>query len=214
MRTSSTLPAWTIAVLVLVLATANCRAGDSDPGSSLGVHFGYFVPFGDWTAHRYAEGVDLFQGDFTFGGELELRIFGVHVGFFLNYTRLRTTDWENFAQSQGDDISASASMTDYGIRFKYYFVRNAPNFVNLSLGVGGYNLRGQESFAGRTYDYDFLDGGVGITLGCAYKRQMSPRLALTLEARVIFVAEGVKYADGEVHDVIGVPVTVGLSYLF
>jgi hypothetical protein len=209
---------WTVAAVVfglnILLSTAICQAADRDPGSSLGIHFGYFAPFGDWTEHRYAQGVDLFQGDFTFGGELEVQIVSIYAGFFYNYMRLRTGDWENYAQSQGDDLSASASMNEFGVRFKYYFTTDAPNFANLSLGLAGYNLQGNESYGGRTYDYDFLDGGVGITLGSAYKRMLSPRVALDVEVRVFFVIEGVKYADGEVRDVMGAPVTAGLSYHF
>jgi hypothetical protein len=105
-------------------------------------------------------------------------------------------------------------MVDYGLRFKYYFARRAPHYLNVSLGVGAYDLRGQESFDGRTYDYGFLQGGLGIVFGLGYKRLLSPEVAFTMEARVIFVVEGVKYADGEVRDVAGLPLTVGLSYMF
>jgi hypothetical protein len=214
MRATTNQTARLAIVLLVGLAATCCRAGDRGPGTNLGVHFGYFTTLGDWTQHRYAPGVDLLQGSFTFGGELELRFLGLHAGIFADYTRLRTKEWEDYARSQGDDVSASASMANYGVRFKYYFASSSPTYANVSLGVGGYDLRGHESFGGRTYDYDFLAGGAGIVVGCGFKRELSPQVAVTAEARAIFVIEGMKYADGEVRDVIGAPLTIGLCYLF
>jgi hypothetical protein len=202
------------ALLVALFVATGAPADDRGPGTSLGFHVGYFAPVGDWNAHRYAPGVDQFQGGFTFGGELELRIFSFHLGIFADYMRLSTKQWEDYAQGQGDEVVASGAMNDVGARLKFYLARRGPDLMNLSLGFVAVGMSGKESFAGRTYDYDFLRGGGGFVLGIQYKRVLSPHLALTAEVRALFVIEGIKYADGEVRDVTGLPLTLGLTYLF
>lgn len=214
MRTSwSALPCLVV-VLAVLGAPSVGRSEKADPGVSLEIHGGYFTPVGDWTAHRYAEGVDQLRGGFMIGGEFEFPLWGLHWSLFYDYTRLDTSPWEEYAQSQGDDISASAAMSDFGLRIKHYLARGGPDYLNLHVGLGSYNMRGTESYAGRTYDYDFLQNGFGLSVGFGYKRKLGPQIALVLRVDFFIAAEGIKYADGESADVYGVPVTLGIGYLF
>jgi len=200
------------AALLVSLLPGLCAGQEVTP--SLGLDLGWFVPLGDWTAHPYAEGVEQFKADLTLGGELELRIFGVNMGFFYTHTSLNMDDWVDYAQSQGDDISASCSMTNFGILFKHYFGKTAPNLFNLELGLAHVSFDGWESHAGHTYSYNFLPNNVGFVLGLSYKRLLSPHVALVLTARGLMVWDGVKYASGEKQHIFGLPLTAGIRFIF
>jgi hypothetical protein len=198
-------------LLVPVLATY-CSAQKVSP--SLGLDFGYFIPVGDWNSHRYAEGVDLFKGGLSVAGEFEFRLFKIPLALFMSYTRFNLDDWIAYARENGDEISASASMYGYGLLFKFYFLKKARNFLEFNLGMGFFNFQGQESFAGYTYDYNFLTDEAGFIGGLGYKRLLSPRFALCIAVKCIAIIEGIRYADGQRYDIVGLPVTAGVRFIF
>ena len=200
------------AVLLVLLLPGLCAGQEVTP--SLGFDLGWFVPLGDWTAHPYAEGVQQFKGGPTLGGELELRIFGINMGFFYTHTKLDVDDWVNYALSQGDDISASCSMKIYGIVLKHYFGKEAPNLFDLELGLAHVSFDGRESHAGHSYPYNFLTSDAGFVLGLSYKRLLSPRVALVLNARGFMVWDGVRYVSGERQHIFGLPLTAGVRLIF
>ena len=204
-----------LVLVLLLLGLASSPALARDFRMSFGVDVGYFVPVGNWTEHRYAPGVDQFQGAGTvmveFATALSSRI---HVAPFFTSTRLGVGDWEKYARAQGDAVSASALMTSFGMAFRYYALRSDPSFFDFDLGITYFNLSGDESSAGYSYDYDFMKRGVGLLFGVGYMRRVSRDIALRASVRLIYDEDGVHYADGESRHVYGIPVTVGVRYLF
>ena len=205
-------------VVVLVLSAvvgpspAYGRRGRLNP--TLEVHGGFFLPAGDWAAHRYAAGVDHFRGGLTGGGELAIAVLGLRIGLYYDYSRLGTSQWEDFARRQGDDIAAAASMKDLGCRFHLDLWRDRRSSASMNLSVGHLSMGGTESYAGRTFDYDFLHGGLSLGFGVGFTRVMAPHLALALRTGFNMVVEGIGYADGEQRDVYWFPATLGLIYRF
>ena len=177
---------------------------------AFGMDAGYFLPYGDWQKHRFASGVNQFQGGVTFNPIVEVNLLGVYFGFFYNYSRLSVKDWEQYARSKGDILTASAKAEQLGLLIKYYFVNRNPNWFNFQIGLGYIDLKGTESFAGYTYDYDFLNSGAVYIIGFGYDRPLNERMILTLNAKMNWFPEGVKYPEKGNFDVIGFPITLGI----
>jgi hypothetical protein len=197
-----------------VLASSLTVADDRGSRPSFGIDVGYFTPSGNWTSHRYAAGVDQFRGGFSIGTELEFRFFALDLALYGRYTRFNVDDWTDYARSMGDQVSASASMIDSGMLMKFYFIEGSRDRASLGLGLTYYGFNGDESFGGYSYSYDFLVGNLGYVLELGYKRLLSDEFALAAAVRCNFLLEGVRYADGEKYDIIGIPVTLGIRRLF
>lgn len=186
---------------------------DRDMRPTLGFDLGYFLPVGDWAAHRYAPGVDQFGGGLVAGGEFEASVAQFGLVLFGSHTRLGLDDWTSYSSSMGDAISASASFSSVGFLIRLYLLRSIPNFLDLGLGLGYFGFNGQESFASFSYDYNFLSSGLGIIGELGYKRLLGPNVALTLSTKAVLVPDGVEYADGPKYDVVGFPITLGIRYI-
>jgi hypothetical protein len=186
--------------------------GKKFPHLRLGLDAGYFQPFGEWTEHRYALGAGLFGGSATFRGEVELRMRKWGIALNAGYTNLNTGAWEDYARARGDAIDASASLVQFGLLLKPYLKTRRPHIVKLELGLIYSLLNGEERFAGRRFDYDFMKSGFGFMAGVGYDRYLSQSTALTLRAGGVFVPGGVQYADGVKYGLNGMPVTVGIRF--
>lgn len=181
---------------------------------AFGMDVGYFLPIGDWQKHRFAPGVNQFQGGVTFNPIIETNLLGIYFGFFYNYSRLSVKDWEEYARSKGDILTASAKIEQLGLLIKYYFINRNPNWLNFQLGLGHIALKGDESFAGYTYAYDFLNSGAVYIIGFGYDRPLNERMVFTSNLKMIWFPEGVKYPELGNFDVIGFPITFGIRIIF
>ena len=205
-----------IIFLFLVLFTNIASSQNSDLVSftSIGFDGGYFLPLGEWKTHRYAAGVDQFQGDFKLGSELEFKSNKIGAGFIGSYSRFNLSEWENYAQHKGDIIDASASLYELGILLKYYVFVQKSNLASIDMGLNYLFLNGRETFSSYAYEYDFLKSKFGFTIGIGFKHRLADNLALNFNMRGVFLFEGIKYADGLTYDMIGLPMTIGIRYIF
>ena len=206
-----------IAGFLLLLFLTNIASGQNSNDSlfhSFGIDVGYFSTLGDWKKHRYAVGVDQFQGSFNFGAELETKLLNAGIGFLFSYSKLSVEDWEKFAQHEGDQIDASASMVNLGILLKLYLLTEIPQMLNLDVGVCYIFSEGHETFETYSYDYNFLKSGIGFITGMGYKHLLNKKIALVFNVRCLIKPDGIKYADGKSYTVIGLPLTLGIRYFF
>jgi len=200
--------------LVLFTNIASGQNYDLSSFASFGFDGGYFLPLGEWKTHRYAEGVDHFQGNFKIGSELEIKSNKIGIGFIGSYSRFDLSEWEEYAQLKGNIIDASASLYELGILFKYYALVQKINLASIDLGVNYLFLNGRETFASYSYNYDFLRSKFGFIMGIGFKHLLADNLALNFNIRGVFLLEGIKYADGLTYDMTGLPMTVGIRYIF
>ncbi|NUO78802.1 hypothetical protein HUU05_01895 [candidate division KSB1 bacterium] len=182
------------------------------PYLTLGINGGYFQPNGDWTAHRYAQGLDLFQGGATVHGEFELVYARVGIALRAGYANLSTTEWEEYASARGDEIQASASLFHVGVLLKPYLKTSEPDVIKLELGVLYALANGEEQFDNTRFEYDFFNSGFGFTGGVGYEHYFSRTTALTAQAITVLVLNGVRYADGEQHTLRGLSLVLGIRY--
>lgn len=201
-------------VLLLILASAACGQTTETRGEfSIGANAGLFLPQGEWVEHPFAPGVDQFQKGVAIEGILEVEV--MHwLGFALNfeYANLSTDDWENYAASKGSDVSASAYLVNFGGMFRPYLVNTPHGILKLDIGLNLVFPRGRETYGYISYDYDFLKTQVGLVTGIEYDLFVKYNLALSLRLGGVFVDQGVKYAGGEEHVLIGMPVMFGIRY--
>jgi hypothetical protein len=200
------------ALLVLALAGA-CRGGEPLEISVSG-SLGYFVPLGDWTAHRFDNGVDQFQGGFTATPELELKVGDIAFGLIYSYTKLGTSDWEDFVAQQGDVLDATASLNQFAGVVRYYMVDGAANRLALEGGLSYVELGGSERYLGYEYEYDFLQSGLGYLVGAGFQHSFDERFAIVLPVRLLWRPEGVEYPEGKSNDVLGVLFQPGFKLTF
>lgn len=203
-----------ILFLILFPEIAFSQNSDQYTFFSLGFDGGYFFPVGHWKTHRYAAGVDQFQGDFKIGLELETKITRIGIGIIAGYSRLDLSQWEEYAQRRGDIISASANIYDLGLLFKYYFIAQKPSLASIDLGFNYFFPQGHETFSAYSYDYSFFNSNFGFMIGIGVKHLLSDNLALSLNIRGMLSIEGVKYPDGLTYDIMGLPITIGIRYIF
>jgi hypothetical protein len=184
------------------------------PDFSIGLGAGYFLPFGDWKAHRYA-GVDQFTGNVTFQGDFEVR-WSRLLGFAVNggYAYLGTGEWEDYAALYGDAVDANASIFYIGALWKPCLWEDAYNELSLLMGINFSVPSGQETFGETTYDYDFMKDKMGYLFGIEYARDISRSTALMVSLPVLMIPSGVEYADGLKYMVTGLPLTAGVRFRF
>ena len=201
-------------VMGVVLLTAGlCFADTTFEFSAMG-GVGYFQPLGDWTAHRYAPGVDQFQGRYTVFPELEVKINDIGIGMLYSYTRLSSVEWEDYVRSQGGDLYASGSLGQLGGMVRYYPINTDRHEVDIEGGLVYVWLRGTEKYRGFEYDYDFLASGLGFLVGAGYSYSFNDRLALMVPVRLLWRPEGIRYPEGSTNDVFGVLLAPGLKLTF
>ena len=205
-----------LAVMVAILLAPSWDVAGQDqvkfPHLRVGIDGGYFQPLGAWAEHRYAQGTDLFGGSATLRGELELRMRRLGIALNASYTKLNTGAWEAYARDRDDELEASASLTQFGLLLKPYFKMRRPHAVNLEFGLIYSLPSGEERFAGRRFEYDFLKAVFGFMAGVGYERYLSQSTALTFRLGWMFAPGGVHYADGTTYGLSGLPATVGIRF--
>jgi hypothetical protein len=183
--------------------------------STIGLDAGYFLPYGEWNQHRYAQGIDQFGGGYYISGVFSYR-FQPRLGAlaYAFYSPIDVSDWEKYAQKQGDTITASAYATGMLLGMQIYLLEQKPNLLSLDLNWGWIYLSGKETFEEFSYHYDFLQSSLAVSLGIVYSVLLSENFAFALTARGFYVFKGINYSDGESFDVIMLPVTAGIRYVF
>jgi hypothetical protein len=204
----------TLLIAISVVLAANVCSAKTTLRFSLIGQVGYFQPLGDWTTHRYAEGVEQFQGGYTITPEIELQINDVGLAAMYNYTRLNAGDWEEYVATQGEDLYASGSINQLGGLVRYYFVDTERHDLNLEGGLSYVWLKGTETYRGFTYNYDFMESGLGFLAGAGYHYAFNRRLSLMLPVRFLWKPEGIKYPEGETYDIFGLFFQPGLKLTF
>jgi len=184
--------------------------------SSVGLRGGYAWTPGEWADSRVAQGVAIFGGGLSFGGDIEFRL-STKLTLALDggYTIFDGSDWEAYAESKGDHLSVTASMFYAAVLLRPHVKVTGSDRLRLELGPVVVFPDGKETFGGKTYAYDFYGttrfGGMG---GIEYQRLLNEDIAATVRASVIIVPSGVKYADGESRTLIALPVTIGIRFFF
>ncbi len=178
----------------------------------VGIETGYFQPLGNWTDHRYAQDVDLFQGSVAFSVDFERRMRRVGIALNAGYANLNAGAWEDYAAAKGDRIESSASLIHFSALLRPYLKTSKPDIINLELGVSYLIPQSQERFANRSYEYDFLKRGFGFVAGLRYERYLNRTTALAFRMSGMFAPSVVQYADGEKLMLGGIPVTIGVRF--
>jgi hypothetical protein len=172
------------------------------------------MPLGDWYTHRYAPGIDQFQGSYALCPEFEIKFNDIGISFLYSFTDLKTTQWEDFVNSQGESLAASGSLSQLGGVLGYYFVNRPRNSAYIEGGLCYVFLDGNEQFRGFDYTYDFLQSGLGYLAGAGYQLSFNPRLSLLLTARFLWQPEGIRYPEGKTYDIYGIYFLPGLKLTF
>lgn len=203
---------FTVMVAATFCGTAPAVAGRTE--FSMGLGGGYFFPLGEWNEHPYA-GVDQFGGSLTAHMDFELR-FTRHIGMAIDirFSNLDTGAWEDFAASAGDNVDALANIVQFGLQFKPHPWEDRWHSLAIMLGMYYCVVYGQEEFDDTEYEYDFLKNRFGYQLGVELNRYINRNVAFTVSVSGTFIPNAVDYVSGVDHDVIGVPVTVGVRYVF
>jgi hypothetical protein len=184
--------------------------------SSIGFRAGYGVTVGNWSYSRVAPAVRQFGGGLTYGGDLTLRL-NPKLALVLAgaHTIPDCSRWEQYASTNGDHVSATASFTDLSFSFRPLLFSTSTDQVGVELGAIGLFASGEETINGERYDYDFFSSfRMGFQGAFQYDRLVSESVALTMRAGVIVAPEAMQYADGETRTIIFLPVSVGIRFLF
>ena len=203
-----------LVVLIFVCQDASGKWQDARSSNSVFVGAGILWPVGDWTGHRFAQGVNQFQRGLTFALEFEHR-FSELASFSLTggYGSLDVNDWENYARSRGDNVEGSAYVLYGGLRLNFYIFNHRPNTLKMGVGVLYLGSHGQEQFRSFAYDYDFLPGSsVAFLTGVEYEWSINDSFALTAKADLVVAPSGVEYVDGKEYAIYGVPTTLGIRF--
>lgn len=212
MKTQTTAVIIAVSLAVILLVAGPVSAGKTEV--SIGLGAGYFFPFGDWKAHRYAE-IDQFGGSLAIQGDFEIRFtrrFGMALA--VGYFNLDTSKWENYAALWGDDIDASAQIVYIGLQFKPHMWEDSRHTLALILGLNYCFPSGRETFQSTIYNYDFMKIKFGYQIGIELDRYLSSNVAITVSVSGLIIPNGIEYADGLSYTVMGVPVTAGIRYRF
>ena len=156
-----------VSALLLIIPFSICIGQNAIQFSIVG-GAGYFLPLSEWTNHRYVEGVNQFQGGYTFTPGIEIKLGSIGIGFVYEWARMGTADWEDYARAQGDEINANSSIQLLGWYFRYYLFNIAGNLLHTEAGVAYLSMKGEENFNGFSYNYDFLSSGIAFMVGFGY----------------------------------------------
>jgi len=202
-----------VAVGICAIAAGPCFAKDTVEFSVLG-KVGYSLPLGEWTSHRYAPGIDQFQGGYTVSPELEIKFGDLGISIMYTYSSMSTTEWEDYVGGQGENLFASGSLSQLGGVIQYYFVDTGRNAAHIEGGLSYIFLNGDEQYRGYDYKYDFLKSGLGFLAGAGYQYAFNERLSVVLPVRFLWRPEGIKYREGKTHDIFGLLFMPGLKLTF
>ena len=202
-----------IAMAILTMTATACFGQDSIEFSVIG-RAGYFLPLGEWSSHRYAPGVNQFQGGYLVSPELELKFNDIGIALWYSYASLRTTEWEDFVSGQGESLFASGSLSALGGAIQYYFIDTERNSVHIEGGLSYVYCKGNEQFKGFDYECDFLKSGMGFLGGAGYQYSFNERLSMLLPVRFLWRPEGIKYPEGKTYDIFGMYFLPGLKLTF
>jgi hypothetical protein len=183
--------------------------------NSLSLYTGYSLAQGDWTQHPYAP-VSFFKQGFVFGGELAFRITDMlSVAINGGYSRLNTSDWENYARSMGDEVTSKASMGYLALMPRLFVKNTAPDLISLDAGPLMLFESGNERIGARSFNYDFLSSPkFGGVVGIAYDRYVSENFGVYLRVAGLWVPSALEYADRRSFALITIPITIGGRFLF
>ena len=203
-----------VLAMTLLAVLASPGVGRSSVEFSATGKLGYFLPLGDWYKHRYAVGVDQFQGSYVLSPEVEIKFGDIGISVLYSYADLKTTQWEDFVNRQGENLYASGSISQLGGMLQYYFVDTPQNSAYIEGGLCYVYLDGKEQYRGFDYEYDFLQSGLGYVGGAGYQLGFNRRLSLLLAARFLWEPEAVKYPEGKTYDLFGIYFLPGLKLTF
>ena len=102
--------------LIVLLMCMNTPAQEIE--GAFGIDLGYLITMGDWNSHPIFDEVNLFNSNVCYGAELEFKVGNIPIGIFINYTKLSTSEYEDYIEDQGEYVSANASMMNLGAMFK------------------------------------------------------------------------------------------------
>lgn len=215
---------YTIACAVAALAfTAGAAAQDDTAARddaagvrhSLSLQAGYAVASGEWTAHPYAP-VTLLGQDFIVGGEIAFRLSdNLALAATGLYSKLNTSEWDEYARSRGDDVRSSASAAFIGILLRPYLKNTPPDLLSFDFGPVLFFGGGTENFAARRFEYDFLGSPVlGGLAAVEYDRMLGADYSLFLRLSAIYARSAVEYSGDAGRDLLSFPVTAGARIFF
>jgi opacity protein-like surface antigen len=202
-----------LAVGIFAIAAGPCFATDFIELSVLG-KVGYSLPLGEWTSHRYAPGIDQFQGGYTVSPEVGIRFRDLGISIMYTYSGMSTKEWEDYVGGQGESLSASGSLSQLGGVIQYYFVRTDRSAAHIEGGLSYVFLRGDEQYRGFSYEYDFLKSGLGFLAGAGYQYAFNEQLSVVFPVRFLWRPEGIKYPEGKTYDIFGLLFMPGLKLTF
>jgi len=204
-----------ISVLISVFPGVVSGQHVGDNFSAFGLDVGYYLTPGEWNQHLYAPGVNQFAGSYYISGAFCYR-FQPRLGAlaYIFYAPMDVSEWEKFVQDQGDALNASAYATGILLGMQVYLLEKKPNLLSLDLNWGWIHLSGKETYESFSYNYDFLKSSIAVALGIGYNFLFTESVAFSLNVKGFYIFQGIRYSEGESHDVIMLPVTAGIRYLF
>lgn len=202
-----------MALSAMTTMASPCFGEMSVKFSALG-RVGYFLPMGQWMSHRYASGIDQFQGGYAVSPELEIKFDDIAIGILYSYANMSTAQWEDFVNSHGEGLAATGSLSQIGGVLRYYVVDTARHSIHIEGGLSYLALGGNEQYRGYNYEYDFLQSGAAFLAGAGYEYSFNRRLSMTLPGRFLWKPNGIKYPEGRTYDVFGVFFLPGLRLKF
>jgi len=183
--------------------------------SSLGLRIGYAVPLGDWHLSPVAPQVNLIGGNFCLELDLDFAIgrkwtLGLEGG----YAALNGSDWEDYAATFGERLEISGSFVHCAVLLRPHIMLSGANVLRMEFGPAVLFASGEEVFEGRTYPYDFLGGtSFGMKAGIEYYRILSPSVALSLKASVLYFPSASQHTAQGAKAISIVPLMAGIRFL-
>jgi hypothetical protein len=183
--------------------------------SSIGLRVGYSWPMGNWGKSPVAPSVDLIGGNLAFEGDLDFAVASLWtLGIEGGYSSLNGTAWEEYASGLGDRITVSGSFLHFAVLIRPHIKIARSYWIRLEAGPALLLASGQETFAGRTYPYDFLRGtNFGVQAGLEYVRVLDESFALSIKASCLFFPSSIQYIGGATNSMLFVPISAGIRFL-
>ncbi len=181
------------------------------PAVVYSVETGYFYPVGLWNNHRFAPGVEQFTGGPSVGVTFEQKFTSTGVGLNFTYTWLSTGQWKDYAAQLGQQVTGNGYFYHIDFLFTIYPWQRLSNLGKIELGLNYIKAGGKETYNGETYDYDFLNWGIGVIAGMEYDYFISDFTALAVKLRYLHAMGVIDYADGAYHWFTGFTFFVGLK---
>lgn len=212
--------------IVAAAATASGESHATKTPGAIGIQIGYAIGAGSWQNHRYAD-VNQFGNDLVFVGDFEI---GFNTpadrnaaapspfttwsaAMIIAYTRLATSDWEDYVRDQGDYIESSAEIWHIDAVLRRRIVTTRYHLLRFEFGGGLALANSEETYQDLQYEYDFLQSTRGeIILGLVYDWRFRSFAGLTARTGFIWAGNGIKYADGEEMGITTFPLTVGIRF--